>query len=277
MANHGALFNSSDVRDWTKPQLEHSKEFSNILPGPNFPIGINYVDYDKSANIRLKSYIDSVKFHEKDSAFTSKVHLDAWGDSKMYASGCTWLEQFNDRDFQSGFADVKPTQEYTTVDVTFRSAYASAPKVTCWLTAFDLDKDKDWRIDVSAVDVTEKGCKLKFRVWGTTQAYWIKASWIAHPGDRSHIDHGLFDTQEQRPWEKPQHEHQKKVTFSKKFTRPPVVYYAISRIDETNKGNLRVKTYVKDVTDKGMTLHIDSWNDTVMYTTVGQWIAYQKY
>ncbi|CAE6451216.1 unnamed protein product [Rhizoctonia solani] len=261
MANHGALFNSSDVRDWTKPQLENSKEFTNNWPATNFPLGINYVDYDKSNNIRLKAYIDNVKFHEKDNTFTSKCHLDAWGDSKMYSAGCTWLGHFNDRDFQSGFADVNPKEEYTTVD----------------LTAFDLDKDKDWRIDVSATDITPKGCKLKFRVWGSTKAYWIKASWIAHPDDRSHIESGLFDTQEQRPWEKPQHEHQKKVTFSKKFTRPPRVYCAISRIDETNKGNPRVKTYIKDTTAQGMNLRIDSWNDTVMYTTVAQWIAYQWY
>ncbi|CAE6440734.1 unnamed protein product [Rhizoctonia solani] len=277
MANHQALFNTNDIRDWTKPQLEHSKAFRNNFPSTNYPLGINFSDYDKSKNIRLKSYFDSVEFNGKDDSFTSKCHLDAWYDSVMYAAGCTWFPIFNDRDFQSGIASVKPSQEYTTIDVKFENEYASAPKVVCWLRAFDLDKGGDWRIDVTPTDVTTKGCKLKFRVWGTTKAYWIEASWIAHPTDRSHIESGSFDTQEQRDWQKPQHEHQKKVTFSKKFTRPPVVYYAISRIDETNKGNLRVKAYVKDVTAQGMTCHLDSWHDTVMYTTVGQWIAIQKY
>ncbi|CAE6491057.1 unnamed protein product [Rhizoctonia solani] len=277
MANHSALFNTNDVRDWTKPQLQHSKDFTTAYPATNFPLGINCVDYDKSKNIRIKSYVDTVKFQEKDDTFTMKCHLDAWGDSIMYSTGCTWLAHFNDRAFQSGIADVKPTQEYTTVNVKFNHEYASPPKVVCWLRAFDLDKDGDWRIDVTPVDVGTKGCTLKFRQWGTTKSYWIQASWIAYPADRSDIDSGSFDTQEQRDWQKPQHEHQKKVTFSKKFTRPPVVYFAISRIDETNKGNMRAKSYVKDVTAQGMTVHLDSWHDTVMYTTVGQWIAFQKY
>ncbi|ELU35917.1 h-type lectin domain-containing protein [Rhizoctonia solani AG-1 IA] len=185
MANHGALFNTMDVRDWTKPQLENSKEFTNNWPATNFPLGINWLDYDRSSNIRLKSYIDNVKFDEKNLTFSSKCHLDAWYDSKMYSAGCTWLGHFNDRDFQSGYVDTKPTQEYTTVDVTFKHEYASTPNITCWFTAIDLDKDKDWRIDVSASDVTKKGCKIKFRVWGSTHAYWLKACWIAHPSDPS--------------------------------------------------------------------------------------------
>ncbi|KAJ1305634.1 hypothetical protein OPQ81_000631 [Rhizoctonia solani] len=141
MANHGALFNTSDVRDWTKPQLEHSKEFTTNYPASKFPLGINYIDYDKSKNVRIKSYFDTVKFEGKDDTFTAKCHIDAWGDSIMYAAGCTWLGHFNDRDFQSGAPEVKPTQEYTTVDVTFKNEYASTPKVVCWLRAFDLDKD----------------------------------------------------------------------------------------------------------------------------------------
>ncbi|CAE7160993.1 unnamed protein product [Rhizoctonia solani] len=277
MANHSALFNTNDVRDWTKPQLQHSKEFTTAYPATHFPLGINYLDYDKSKNIRVKTYFDGAKYNDKDDTFVGKCHLDAWGDSLMYSTGCTWLAHFNDRAFQSGVAGVDPTQEYTTVDVTFKDEYASTPKLVCWLRAFDVDKNGDWRIDVSATDVTTKGCKLKFRVWGSTKAYWIEASWIAHPSDRSDIESGLFDTQEKRPWEKPQHEHQKQVTFSKPFTRPPRVYYAISRIDETNKGNLRAKSTVTDTTAKGMTIHLDSWNDTEMYTTVGQWIAYQQY
>ncbi|KDN46685.1 hypothetical protein RSAG8_04065, partial [Rhizoctonia solani AG-8 WAC10335] len=209
MANHTALFSTNDVRDWNKPQLENSKEFSTAYPATHFPIGINAVDYDKSKNIRIKSYFDSVKYNEKDS-FGAKCHLDGWYDSIMYSAGCTWLEHYHDRAFQSGLGSVKPTQEYTTVDVKFESEYASTPKVVCWLRAFDLDKDSDWRIDVTPTDITTKGCKLKFRVWGSTKAFWIEASWTAFPADRSDIECGSFDTQEQRPWEKPQHEHHKK-------------------------------------------------------------------
>ncbi|KAH7323409.1 hypothetical protein B0J17DRAFT_528487, partial [Rhizoctonia solani] len=260
-------FDTQEQRVWTMPQHEHGKKvvFSkNYEQPPVVYYAISRIDETNRGNLRVKAYVKDV------TAQGMTVHLDSWDDTDMYTTVAQWI---TDRDFQSGVADVKATQEYTTVNVKFDSEYASTPKVVCWLRAFDLDKDGDFRIDVTPVEVSLKGCQLKFRQWGTTKAYWIQASWIAYPANHCCIDSGSFDTQEQRDWQKPQHEHQKKVTFAKKFERPPVVYYAISRIDEANKGNPRAKSYVKDVTAQGMTAHLDSWNDTVMYTTVGQWIA----
>ncbi|KAF8751174.1 Zinc-dependent metalloprotease [Rhizoctonia solani] len=162
MANHGALFNTMDVRDWTKPQLENSKEFTNNWPATNFPLGINWLDYDRSSNIRLKSYIDNVKFDEKNLTFSSKCHLDA----------CT-----------SSFD----------------------PNITCWFTAIDLDKDKDWRIDVSASDVTKKAARSSS---GCGAAPRLLAQGVLDRAPIRSLAHrlGSFNTMDQRPWDKPQHE-----------------------------------------------------------------------
>ncbi|CAE6484950.1 unnamed protein product [Rhizoctonia solani] len=278
MANHLNVFNTDEVRDQAQPQLQHVKELPTGVPESNLSLGINYVDYDKSKNICLKSYFSTVESEGQDntSGLSTHCHLDAWGDSIMYSAGCTWLPTLNNYDLQSGIKAINPCGEYFAVDVQFDHEYPSNPKVICWLRGFELRMGGDWRIDVEPIDITTKGCKLNFRVWGTTQAPWIEATWIAYPSDHPDIESGLFDTQEQRVWTLLQHTHRKEVTFSKNFEQPPVVYYAISRIDETNEGNLRVKAYVRDVTAQGMSLHLDSWDDTVMYTTVARWIAFRQ-
>ncbi|CEL54673.1 hypothetical protein RSOLAG1IB_07207 [Rhizoctonia solani AG-1 IB] len=278
MANHHNFFNTDEIHDRTQSQLQHSKELQNELTVANTSLGITLVDFDKSKHIRVKSYLDTVGSGEdQDTASNSPVvcHLDTWGDSIMYSAECTWFSAFNDHDIQSGTASINPCGEYISVGIDFEREYATIPKVVCWLRALHLGMAGDWRIDVTPIDITTKGCKLNFRVWGTTQAHWIEASWIAYSSDRSDVESGEFSTMEQREWTIPQHNHEKKVTFSKNFEHPPVVYLAINRIDETNDGNLRVKAYVQDVTAQGMSVHLDSWGDTVMYTTVGQWIALQ--
>ncbi|CUA72091.1 hypothetical protein RSOLAG22IIIB_10064 [Rhizoctonia solani] len=131
-----------------RPRLDQASaraphEFTTAYPATNFALGINAIDYDKSKNVHIKSYFDTVKYSDKDYTFTAKCRLDAWGDSIMYSAGCTWLGHFSDRAFQGGIASVKPSQEYTTVDVTFKNEYATVPKVVCWLRAFDLDKGGD--------------------------------------------------------------------------------------------------------------------------------------
>ncbi|CAE6455682.1 hypothetical protein ACGC1H_005797 [Rhizoctonia solani] len=277
MANHQNLFNTDEVRDWAQPQLQHVKEFPTDSPESTFPLGINYVDYDKSKNIRVKSYFDTVESGDQVATrFSANCHLDTWGDSIMHSAGCTWLPTLNHHDVQSGVEAIKPCGEYFSVNVEFEHEYASKPDVVCWLRGFELGMAGDWRIDVTPTEISAQGCKLQFRVWGTTQAHWIEATWIAYPSDHPDIESGWFDTQEQRVWTIPQHEHEKKITFSKGFDRPPAVYFAISRIDETNEGNLTAKAYVKDVTADGMSAHLDSWGDSVMYTTVGQWIAFRN-
>ncbi|KAG8687712.1 hypothetical protein FRC11_006713 [Ceratobasidium sp. 423] len=277
MANHQNLFNTNDIRDTMKLQSEHSKEFSTPYPATKFPIGINYVDYDKRWNTRIKSHIDNVKFNGKDDTFTARCNLNSWSDTVMYATGCTWLPHFNDRDFQSGNHSVNPTQNWTTVDIKFPHKFASMPKVVCWLRGFDVDREGNWCIEVDAENVTTEGCRLVFHRWGNCKAYWMDMSWIAYPVDRSNIDSGSFLTSELRPCDKPQHDNQKKVTFSKKFARPPVVYCALNRIDEQNLRFLRAKCYVTDVTAEGMVVHLDSWADTIMWSTTCQWIAIQEY
>ncbi|KAF8698287.1 Zinc-dependent metalloprotease, partial [Rhizoctonia solani] len=278
MANHSNNFSTKDLEGRPSGQLENSKDFATDHPAAHYPIGLHLIDCFNSNHVRLRSSFDKVKFDGKNNTFQATCHLDSWMDTRMHNSSCTWLPHFNDRNFQSGVGEIKKVaQEYTTIDVKFEHKYASAPKVVTWLCCLDLFKEGDWRVEATAEDITTDGFKLKFRVWGSTKAHWVKASWIAHPSDRSDIESGSFNTMEQRPWDKPQHNHEKKVTFTKKFERAPVVYYAISRIDQTNSSSLRARAYCKDVTPQGMTVCLESWMETVMYSMVGQWIAMAKY
>lgn len=126
-------------------------------------------------------------------------------------------------------------------------------KVVVWLNGFDVDNSGDWRSCVASTDITAKGFTLKGGVWGSTELREMGVTWIAYSASHSRID-----CRWSNDWQKPQHEHSKKVTLSKSFERVPWVFYAVNRVDYANKSNLRLKAYVKDVTTKGMSVHLDS-------------------
>lgn len=46
-------------------------------------------------------------------------------------------------------------------------------------------------------------------------------------------------------------------------------------IDYANKLNPHINAHADGATAQGMTLHLDSWPNTAMYSTEGKWIATQ--
>lgn len=276
MSGHDDAFHTDEVRPWNEPDGSNSTIVTTAYPAKYFPIGLTSVDYDRSRNIRIRSYFDDVRFIESSHMFNARIHLDAWSDSVMYSAACTWLPICKpDRDFQHG--NVAIGHDRLVRKITFGQEYASTPKVVVWLNGFDVESNTDWKFSVDATYVTRRGFTLKGVVWGGTQLYGdgMEVSWIAYPASRPNIDSGRFFTSELRNWQNVRHEHSKAVSFDKPFDRPPRVYFALNRIDLTNKGNMSLKAYVENVTAHGMVLHLDSWGGAQMYSTEGQWIAIQ--
>jgi hypothetical protein len=71
-----------------------------------------------------------------------------------------------------------------------------------------------------------------------------------------------------RPWDKPQSNHHKELKFGNvEFFKTPTVFMALNQFDFKAGHNLRVRAYPENVSKDGMTWHIDSWSDTVLYST----------
>lgn len=243
-----------------------------------FPIGLNFLDIDRSANIRIKATTDTV------TDTSVKVHLDAWADTTLYTAGCTWLDLCtNDRDFQCGTFSTgddhawnKP-QLTTSRQITFAKPYAVTPKVIVWLNQLDMDKTHNWRVKTYVSDVSTTGFSLHIDTWGDTILYSGNATWIAHPANRTNIASGTYNTGDVRPWNQPQQVNGKAITFDKTFETAPRVFSALNYLDIANTANLRVKMSQTSITSKGMTWNLDCWGDTTLYSAGASYLAVQDF
>lgn len=273
MSGHNDEFSTNHFRTGQQPALLNSMVITTSSPATAYPIGISHLSFANGRDIRITSYFDNVKPIESSGKFNATIHLDGWGDSVFWGATCTWLPTSHpDREFQHGRVIIKPDQLIH--GVTFDQEYASVPKVVVWLSGFHVDKDTTWQFRVDTSRVTTKGFTLKGEVWGTTKLHQMEATWVAYPSSRSNIESGQFIVTAAEGLQVP-HQNSKAVTFGKQFDRAPRVYFAINRIDTTNRVPMRIMSYVGDVTSREMILHINSWDGTRMYSVEGQWIAIQ--
>ncbi|KAG9076693.1 hypothetical protein FS749_011497 [Ceratobasidium sp. UAMH 11750] len=132
------IFNTLEIRPWETPRLLNSKAIVNgPCHGASFPIGLNWLNFGRNGNIRIKAYAQA-------DPVGGTVHLDASGDTILYSAGCTWLNVYkDDRDFQFGtFSTVGKEDSHPswTSQINFEKPYAVAPKVVVWFQELDFDK-----------------------------------------------------------------------------------------------------------------------------------------
>jgi len=278
MSNDPNTFNTMQIRAWDKPQLQNAKEIPIPPHALGFPQGLNWLDIDKSGNIRIKGFSDNV------TDTTVKLHLDAWSDTTLYSAGSTWLEVAqNDRDFQHGtFATTddhpwdKP-QALTSRVIKFAKPYAEPPKVVVWLNALDMDKTHNWRVKAFADNITKTEFTLHLDTWGDTVLYLASATWIAHPANRTNIASGAYNITDVRPWEKPQVTNTGNASFGKTFQKAPLLLVAFNGFDIDHKANLRLRALKSNLTTTGFTWNLDAWGDTVLYSAGASYLAVQDF
>lgn len=242
---------------------------------PSLHIGLTRLDIGRKQNVRVKSYTSDIR---KD---CFNVHVDTWGGTALYGASCTWLEvEAEDPDFQFGtFTTLddhpcaKP-QMLTTRLIAFPQQYSKPPKVVVWLTGFDIKRNKNWRVKTYATCITATGFTIHIDTWADTVLFSATASWIAYPADKANIFSGSFNTTDVRPSSPTQHKNSAYASFGTNiFTTPPRIILAINSIDISCKRNLRLEAKASSVSTAGMTWHLNSWDDTCLYTAGASYIA----
>ncbi len=274
-----ASFNTMEVRSWDKPAKEAVKQtlfpttYSNP---PKLAVGLNWLDVSNGANIRVNAFADNI------TACSGDVHINTWADTTLYSAGCTWfVAAANDPDFQVGqfcTTEDHPWQKpqlKTSRSIVFERAYASPPKVVVCLNQLDMVRGKNWRITATATDVTATGFTLHIDSWADTELYSATAAWIAYPSDKAGVVSGSYNTQDVRPWNKPQLANSGRVDFPRgAFQRAPTVFLAFNSMDIDASHNLRLKLGADSVSKDGLNWHIDSWADTILYSAGASYIAF---
>ncbi|KAG6917579.1 hypothetical protein DXG01_001927 [Tephrocybe rancida] len=217
---------------------------------PRLANGFRELDISKDANIRFKS---TMMYFTRE---WTDVHVVAWDATTLYSA-------------------IDDPKRPSTVRVEFDRPFSTPSKVVALPNSLDLDKNKGWRFKTSATDIDVNGFTLHIETWGDTILYSAQVGWIASPEDETHIFSTSVNTQEVRPSNQPQATQSKAITFQDiEFWKKPDVFVALNSIDIDNKANLRVRAYVDDVSQQGLTWHIDSWSDTVLYSAGATIIAF---
>lgn len=267
-------------------------ERSQLIPG------LNEFDMANNHNIRVRAYVD------EKVGDSYKVHIDSWADSIFYRSvsvvqvrsstlsrcicpdgrtsaGVSLLEVCaRDRDIQAGtwaaaaVAQPQPQQEFQG-RVIFKREYAAPPTVIVWLTGFDFEKGRNFRIRAQARDVTATGFTVVVGTWSDTLLYWASVSWIAYSSDSPRVKSGSYNTADVRPWQKPQLVDTGEAKFSgSPFAWPPTVIVAVNTFDIDAKGtSIRWKATVSEITSEGFRWNLDSWYDTIKYSMGASYLA----
>jgi len=262
-------FDTQSVRLWNKPQPDTHGVVNfprSFVAPPRLPHGFRQLDIDHNANIRAKATIANIRNDSAD------FHITSWADTTLYSGivdslnlAPANLEFLTGEHMRNLLADKNAP---SAVRINFERPFVTPPKVAVFLNHIDLDKSKGWRLKTTATNIDTRGFTLNIETWADTILYAAQAAWVAYPEDREHIFSTSVNTMDVRPWDKPQATQSKHLNFGNvEFWKPPNIFMALNQIDFNSGHNLRVRAYPENVTKEGMTWHIDSWADTILYST----------
>ncbi|PWW79472.1 hypothetical protein C7212DRAFT_275641 [Tuber magnatum] len=260
-----------DVRSPKTPWKETSKDITFSEPfvaPPRLPIGLKCLDVSKDSNIRVAASAANIT---KDSF---KGSLNAWADTILYSAGASWLELAPGYlEYQTGVFSTTDDHSYnkpqleTSRRINFERSFVTAPKVIVFLRHLDIDKNRNCRVLTKASGIDAKGFTIHINGWSDSILYSASAGWIAYPEDRPYVFSCTAHTMDVRPPNKPQLKNSKRIDFDGlKFWETPKIFMAINSLDFSCKANLRIEVKATDVTQTGLTWHMESWSDSIFFS-----------
>lgn len=263
-------FNTTEIRPEDKPQLVNDKVkyyYKKYDSTPELPVGITSLDISQAANIRITASTSNAT----NENFTAS--LQSWADTVLYSASMTYLEKSSAFNYtQTGVYNTRETRPLNKPQLThskrinFTTPFSAPPKMVTWLQSLDMDKSRNWRIRVSATNVDKNGFTIHADSWADSILYSAGVTWLAYPADQPNVTSGKFNTQDVRPWQKPQAENSGFKDFNTAFSETPKVIMAIDSLDYDHSKNLRVRLSTSSVNSTGMTWHLQSWWDSIMYS-----------
>lgn len=272
-------FNTQEVRAWNKPQLanKNSKLLQKKYPNPPvIALALTWLDFDSSKNIRIRAEATDIT----TTKFTAG--LNAWADTVLYSAGMSYLELGPSFHYvQAGFFDTRDVRPWHDPKLTnlkrisFSKPFqGSAPRVVCWVNSMDFDHSKNCRLVVSVSDIDTSGFTANINSWHDSVLYGAGMTWIAYPSNQKGVASGTFNTQDVRPWNKPAAETSGAVSFGSVFNSTPKLIMGLNAIDYDCTKNLRFRCSTSSVTQAGFVWHLQSWHDSVMYSSGASWFAW---
>jgi len=244
---------------------------------PRLAHGLRQLDIANNANIRVSS-----TFHNLTKS-SADCNIITWSDTHLvtaiadvFAIAPGELDILTGEHMRCLWNDPNAP---ASVRIDFERPFQTPPKVVVFLNCIDLERCRNWRVQATASDIDVDGFTLYVGTYLDTIFYAARVGWIAYPEDRANIFSTSVSTLDLRPVHQPQHQHSQKITFSREspavqFFKTPSVFVALNSFDIGHNGNLRINAYVDNVSKTDLVWHIDSCDDTVLYSAGATIIAF---
>jgi H-type lectin domain len=219
----------------------------------------------KNANIRAKVTTENI------TRTSATYHFTSWLDTTNYSGSSNSLNLApSNLEFLTGEhmrCLISDPKSPASTRIRFQRPFITPPKVVVFFNYIDLDKRRNWRLKTTATDIDINGFTLNIETWDDTILYAAQAAWVAYPEDKPYIFSTSVNTHEVRAWYKPQLTQSKSINFADvEFLKDPNVFVAWNMFDIDCCANFRLSMYADNITQQGLTWHIDTWMDTVLYS-----------
>jgi hypothetical protein len=240
---------------------------------PRLAHGFRELDVGTNANISVTSRLQNITGTSADCQITSCSGATLYGaavDVFALAPGdFGFLTGEHMRNLR-----INPNDP-ASVRIEFERRFITPPKVVVFFNSIDLDKNRVWRLKTTATDIYSGGFTLNIETWSDTIFYAARVGWIAYPEDHEHIFSTSINTMNVRPWYQTWATQSGKIGFNAvEFWKNPSVFVALNYLDIDCRAYLRFKIYVDDISTTGLVWHIDSWDNTILYSTGATIIAF---
>ena len=274
-------FSIVELHPWDKPQDNNSLKkyyYESYSATPQIAIGLNALDIGAQANIRIHAETSQI---QTDSFVAS---LNCWADTFLYGATMSYLEVSQRFDYlQTGSYNTSETrpgdksQLNNSKRIDFARAFNGPPKVVVFLNALDMDRSRNWRLKTFVSDVDARGFTLHLDSWSDSILYSAGATWLAYPADRAGVASGRFSTDDVREWNPPKADNSGTTGLKPAFRAViPKVFTGIDKIDYRCGTNLRLRVALAEVTPSNMKWRLQSWADSVMYSSGASYFAWAE-
>ncbi|KKY14619.1 hypothetical protein UCRPC4_g06666 [Phaeomoniella chlamydospora] len=160
---------------------------------------------------------------------------------------------------------------YSINPVAFDPPFEKQPRMISGLSHIDTPASEAVRVAISHENVTNSHFEAFARAFGGSFAYGIASSWMTLPENDIHMETGVFDTLDFPRFNSEQIV--SRVTFSKKFTRKPIILVWLFEINLT-KGWHSITTDATTIREDAFDLKISTWAGRNLDGARVGWLAY---
>lgn len=180
---HGQYSVAEDSRHGSIPvHTSHRVLFAHPYPAiPKVAAWIRGIDRDSGRNLRCSVFATDIS----PTGFI--IHLDKWGDSKLFELNATWLAYSADRtDIFSGSIDteldrptIHPKKSFAGVASFDGAKFSRPPRVFTALSHLDVSKDCLTRVKITTDKITTHDMHYRVEAWAESLLYSARCTFIA--------------------------------------------------------------------------------------------------